>query len=777
MPAPDSYVSARRTPRGPSPPHSRDPYYLSPLVPAFPLRPLPLLAALLLAAPLGAQDFSCERGDREVRALRFSGHREFTTLELRSAVATLPSTGGALPIFGTKRCLDPLEFVRDVQRLEVLYRRRGYPDVVVDTLVESVARDVIEVTFDIREGEPMRVASLTLRGLDGVPDAQAIAEAFPLRAGGLFNRVALEDGRDSLVRQLRNSGWAGAEALLAYTTDEQAHTAEVEVLAVPGTRARIGEIRIIVDSSEGPSRIRDATIRRAMAVERGDWYSARALITAQRSLYQLDVFRRVDLQLDREPTAGDSVVDLTVRLLEGDRYAAQGGVGWATLDCVRMQGSFTDRDFLPWAPRLELNGRVSKVGIGAPLDGAEGICQQQARQDPYSATLNYYAGLTLRQPAAGPRARVPTVSIYSSTLSEYRAFLRRTPIGGALSITNPLQSRIPTTLSYQVELGRTEAEPAFFCAVFNTCDVESRAFLQRNTRLAALGYTATLDRANDPLRPTRGYTLRLDARHASTLVGSDRSQQFNRFVGDATWYTSLGSGLVLLAHVRGGVVYGGGTSPQLGGFIPPQERLYAGGPTTVRGFRQNELGPAVYIVAGFEEAVEGDATYYRADTTRFEERVVPVGGNTLLVGNIELTAPSPVLRGLLSWAAFADVGKLWNRGAVIGVQQSGEAAAAVRVTPGLGVRIASPFGAIRIDLGYNPYRLPAGAAYFNAPLQAGVAPLYCVSPGNTLPVTGASVVGAPPVQASGACPATYRPPARTGFLRRLNPSIWIGQAF
>jgi outer membrane protein insertion porin family len=734
---------------------------------------LPVIASFL-AAPLAAQDFACERGDREVRALRFSGHREFSTLELRAAVATLPSSGGGLPFFGTRRCLDPVEFARDRQRLEVLYRRRGYPDVQVDTLVESVGTDVVEVTFAVREGTPMRVATLSVRGLEAVPEAEAIAAAFPLRAGGLFNRVALEEGRDSLVRQLRNSGWAGADALLAYTTDEQAKTADVEVVAVPGTRARIGQVRIVVDSTDGSARIHESSIRRAMALETGDWYSARALITAQRSLYQLDAFRRVDLQLDREPTAGDSVVDLTVRLLEGDRYAAQGGIGWATLDCVRMQGAYTDRDFLPWAPRLELNGRVSKVGIGAPLDGAEGICQQQARQDPYSATLNYYAGATIRQPAAGPRARVPTITVYSSTLSEYKAFLRRTPIGGALSIANPLQSRFPSTLSYQVELGRTEAEPAFFCAVFNTCDAESRSFLQRNTRLAALGYTATVDRTNDPLRPTRGLTLRLDARHASTLVGSDRSQQFTRFVGDATWYAALGGGAVLLAHVRGGVVYGGGTSPELGGFIPPQERLYAGGPTTVRGFRQNELGPAVYIVAGFTERREGTDTFYEADTTRFEERVVPVGGNTLLVGNLELSVPSPVLRGLLSWAAFADVGRLWNRGAVIGIERA--SAASTLVTPGLGVRIASPFGAIRVDLGYNPYRLPAGAAYFNAPLQAGVAPLYCVSPGNRLPVLQ-SRRGQPPVQSAGACPATYRPPARTGFLRRLNPSIWIGQAF
>jgi hypothetical protein len=134
------------------------------------------------------------------------------------------------------------------------------------------------------------------------------------------------------------------------------------------------------------------------------------------------------------------------------------------------------------------------------------------------------------------------------------------------------------------------------------------------------------------------------------------------------------------------------------------------------------------------------------------------------------------LSGLLSWAAFADVGRLWNRGDVIGVQQLGENAPGTKWTPGLGVRIASPFGAIRIDIGYNAYRLPAGAAYFNAPLQAGVAPLYCVSPGNTLAVASAEA-GAPPVQMSGACPTTFRPAQRPGFLRRLNPSIWIGQAF
>jgi outer membrane protein insertion porin family/translocation and assembly module TamA len=736
-----------------------------------------LTATVVALAPLtgAAQDLSCERGDREVRSLRFRGNREFPDDILAAAIATQPSSLAGVPLVGQRRCLDPGEFARDVQRLELLYRRRGFPDVRVDTVVRAVRPSVIEVTFTIVEGVPLRVSAFTLLGTDAHPAIGEAARDFPIRVGGRFDRGALEAGRDSLVRRLRNAGWPQAEALLAYATDVPDRTATVEVRVVPGPRARLGRIAVEVETASGGRRhATDAMIARTMGLRTGDWYSARDLIEAQRSLYQTDAFLRVDLAPDSAQPPGDSIVNLTVRLLEGDRYAARGGVGWATLDCFRAQGTLADRDFLSWAQRLELNGRVSKIGIGAPLDGAPELCQAQARADPYSRTLNYYGSVTLRQPAQGRQARIPTLTLFSSTLSEYKAFLRRTPIGGAVSVTNPLQSRVPSTLAYQVELGRTEAEPAFFCAVFNACDAEARGFLRRNSRLAALDYTLTASRYDDPLRPARGLSVRLGLRHASTAIGSDRTQQFNRGTADVTWLQALGGGVTLTAHARGGVVYGGGTSPTIGGFVPPQERLYAGGPTTVRGYRQNELGPAVYIVSGYAEVDSAGATFFRTDSATVAERVVPTGGNTVVIGNVELQMPMPFAARLLQFALFADAGRLWNRGG------PGEALADegpfLQVTPGFGVRVASPFGAIRVDLGYNPYRLPAGAAYFNAPLQAGVAPLYCVSPGNALAVTP-GVGGAPPTQAGGACPATYRPERSTGLLGRFNPSIWIGQAF
>lgn len=728
-----------------------------------------------MASTAAAQDLSCDRGDREVRSLHFLGNREFNAASLASSIATTPTSLRGLPLVGTKRCLDPVEFRRDVQRLQVLYRQRGYPDVTVDTVIRTVKPLVIDVTFRIKEGQPLRVSALAIKGTETAPEVERSARDFPLRVGGVFDRSAFDAGRDSLVRRLRNLGWPQAEALLAYTTNSDAHTADVEVSIVPGTRARLGEIKIVTDY-QAKAGVSEATIRRTMNLRTGQWYSARAIIDAQRDLYQTDEFRRVDLQPDSIQPPGDSIVNLTATIVQGARYAARAGVGWATLDCFRMQGSFTDRDFVPFAERLELEARVSKVGIGAPLDGAPNLCQTQARQDPYSATLNYYGSMTLRQPIRSRPTKVPTLTVFSSTLSEYKAYIRRTPIGGALSLTNPIQSKYPSQLAYQLELGRTEAEPAFFCAVFNACEVNTRTFLQKNSRLAALSYSISRITANDPLRPTGGTTLRLELRHASTWIGSSESQQFSKAVGDATWYFTIpNTSARVISHVRVGQVYAGGTTLNGTAFVPPQERLYAGGPTTVRGFRQNELGPAVYIVGDTMSVSVNGNLYFRSKTNADAERTVPTGGNSLVVGNLELQMPSPFLNSLLQWAVFTDAGRLWNRGSSATAETRAEEGPTFKVTPGAGVRIASPFGAIRIDFGYNAYRAQSGAAYFNAPLSAGVAPLYCVSPTNTLPVTTNS--NGQLVQAAGNCPATFRPSNGTSLLRRINPSIWIGQAF
>jgi outer membrane protein insertion porin family/translocation and assembly module TamA len=232
-------------------------------------------------------------------------------------------------------------------------------------------------------------------------------------------------------------------------------------------------------------------------------------------------------------------------------------------------------------------------------------------------------------------------------------------------------------------------------------------------------------------------------------------------------------------RLRGGAVLGS----QLSGgaaFVPLQERLYAGGPNTVRGFQQNELGPSIYLPDAFSvDTIPGTGdslAYFRANPDSTGERVVPTGGDNLVVANVELRLPSPILPELVQWALFVDAGQVWNRGrAGTGVNFRD-----IRTTPGLGVRVFTGFGPIRVDIGYNPYDRPAGPAYFN-PVPRGDSEatlrLICVSPGNTLRVLLGDEDRPDEQIDQGDCPASYIPARRTTFLSRLTFQFSIGQPF
>ncbi|GLC28438.1 BamA/OMP85 family outer membrane protein [Roseisolibacter agri] len=741
------------------------------------------LARLAVACLLGAaaapavhaQDVACEAGDREVRALRFEGNRAFSDVELGLVVVTTPSSVvSRLRIVGTRRCLDPDEFPRDLLRLQAYYRRRGYPKAEVDTTVRAVAPNAVAVTFRITEGAPLRLESLTIAGLDSVRDGARLARDFPLRRGGVFDRNLLEAGRDSIIARLRDTGYPAADALPEWTTDLATMTATATLRFVPGPFTRLGRITVQADTTGGRlPRIPEPVVRRTLGLRTGDPFSAADIVEAQRTLYQTDAYRRVEIRVDTAAGVPDSVANLIVTVTEGDLRAARVSAGWATLDCFRTQGDLTSYYFLPRAQRLELTGRVSRIGIGDPLDGAEDLCPQ-AKNDLYSDKLNYYLGATIRQPRLFRLRRVPSLTLFTSRQSEYNAFRRTTSVGALFSVASRAGSRLPSTFTYQLELGSTEANAAVFCAVFSACDRDAREFLARRVPLGALGYSLVRDRTNDPLNPTSGTQQRLSLRHSSAFTGSDRSQRFSKATLDATWYQRLGgagSGSLLIAHVQGGALFGG---------APPQERLFAGGPTTVRGFRQNELGPVVYLVQRFDTLtapVTGEVTYFADPAEVPVERTIPVGGNSLVVGNLEAQLRSPVLPQLLSLALFTDAGAVWDRKV-----RTADIQGRLRFTPGAGVRIRSPFGAIRVDLGYNPYDPIGGAAYYvteprdraNGTSQQE---LYCVAPPNQLLVRPTRPGDAYPVQEPGSCPADFRPRAPSGFLKRLNPSIWIGQAF
>jgi outer membrane protein assembly factor BamA len=753
-----------------------------------------LTAALLACTPTlaHAQSLECEAGEREVRALEFRGNTLFRASDLALRVSTTPSelVRRIIRVGGSKHCLDSDELRLDVARLRVFYRRHGYFSTRVDTAVVPVLDGYggVRVTFQLREGEPVRVDTLRLTGLgevSGIADTGSLG----LSRGMIFDVTLIQTAIDSIKARLRNSGFPRGDVNAGYRVDTLSRLAVVNLDILPGVLAHIGSIRVSDDPLAGtPRRLGDATIRGLLVVHEGDLYRERDVIEAQRTLYQTDLFRHVEVALavDSSKASGDSLVQLNVLVAENYLRQVDTEEGWAVLDCFKARVQLTDKNFLGDARRLELSAQVSKIGYGEPTRIASGnLCAPAIRADTFSAKLNYFTGATVRLRSLFGTRTSPTLSIYSERRGEYQAFLRTTLVGGEASVTHELFRGIPVRLAYSLEYGRTEAQPALLCAVFNRCDAESRALItDRNRPLAVASSHVERLRVDNPINPRSGTALRLDVRGAAKEIGSDPDIQFLKGLLDASVYRPAGASLTLAARVRLGTVLG--RTLTLGepvGFIPPQERLYAGGAASVRGYQQNELGDLIYIAENTFVTHPGptaDTAYLDVPDTSRVRRVVPIGGNSLIVANFEARLRSPFYPDLVQFTLFADAGDVWQRGRTVGASDHKASALwlnGLKWTPGVGIRVFTPVGPFQANVGYNPFARPAGAIYYDqVPNAQGFAPLYCVSPGNGIPAVR-NAAGDLEQLSGSSCPATFRPAQSRTFLSRLTVTFSIGPDF
>lgn len=693
-------------------------------------------AAAQVATPAG----------RTVTSIAFRGNHALDDETLSEAIATSAS-GWAYRVpllkhlgLGQRRVFDELEFRRDVVRLQILYRLHGFFEARIDTAVNRTPTTVA-ILFRITEGPPVIVDSLAVRGLDGVLDARRLAARLPLTVGEPFDRMLFDASADSIVQHVRDQGYPFVAVYRNYAVSRATRTATVEYEVSPGPRARVAEIRIT-----GNRGVSAHTIRRALAVRPGDWFSQSALYDSQRSLYEMDLFRYVSVGIAQDSTVNgaDSLVRLVVQVSEGPRARLRAGIGYGTIDCLRSQATFSTGDFLGGGRRLDLAGKVSKLGVGSPTDwGLAGSLCSALAGDPFSARVNYLVSATFTQPAVFNRRSTLTLTPFGERRSEYKAF-ERNGIGGSLGMSFGTGRSSVLTLSYRLTYGSTTADAAVFCIYFDRCDPATVRVLEERRRQAALSLSMVRNTQDSPLEPTTGSVLSLEVTHASPLVGSDSLITYNKAVAEGTWYGKLARGWVIAARLRGGAIRPGrsfvaDTSIR---FVPPEERFYAGGPSSVRGFGRNEMGPVVYVADSMLlDPASGDSVPAGLRTS-------PVGSYAITLANLELRFPSPVWSSRLRLAAFVDAGELWSQ------TSRGLLPGGFKITPGVGMRLDTPLGPVRLDVAYNQY----------APQQG---PLYVVSADSTGARSRLSLER----------DAFAGPSRGTAFLQRLQFQFSVGEAY
>lgn len=693
-----------------------------------------LILAALSAGSLVAQE--TQERERSVAKVSFEGNRTIDDYTLGISIATTAPQGFfLLKLFGggERSPFDEVEFRRDVLRIQLLYRRYGYFEARVDTTVRR-SQGSVRVTFRIAEGPPVVVDSIAVFGVDSIIEPARLVRRLPLRVGHPFNRFRFDAAADSIVALLRNRGYPFPEIFRNYTVDRLTRLARVEYDVVPGTPAVIGAVE-----SSGSDYVSTRTLRRAVGLREGERFSQQRLTSAQLGLYRTDLFRYANVAIaspDSLVGGVDSLVRIRVQVADAPRTRLRAGGGYGTYDCGRASAQYSRVNFLGGARRLDITSRVSKLGAASPFDvGLKNNICGALFEDDFSNRINYANEVTVTQPSLLGRPVQVGFSLFASRTSELDAYERVTA-GGAVTVGFPFV-RLPMSLAYRLERGRTIASAATFCVAFDQCDASTVIQLSDYRRQASLTLAMADVRTNSPIDPTAGRIFTAQFTTARPEIGSEVA--FDRILAEAAVYRPLGRRWVAAARfragaVRAGTVTAGGSTFR---FIPPSERFYAGGPTSVRGFERNAMGPIVYVA----DSAFGDTL--RPDTLRvFGLRSSPLGSHALLLANLELRAPSPFLPARLGWALFVDAGELWEE-----TPGNGYVPAGLRITPGVGLRIATPLGPMRFDLAYSRYSNQRG-------------PLYTVS-GTTL----SRVMGA------------YAVPKGTGLLDRLTLHFSVGQAF
>jgi outer membrane protein assembly factor BamA len=174
--------------------------------------------------------------------------------------------------------------------------------------------------------------------------------------------------------------------------------------------------------------------------------------------------------------------------------------------------------------------------------------------------------------------------------------------------------------------------------------------------------TTTLihDTRSPLLDPVRGHWMMGEAKLSGGFLGGN---DYYRLRSDARLFLPLSGDFVLAGRIRGGGAFPYGNDIA----VPPDDRFYLGGGTTVRGYPFNSLGP---------EDNEGN----------------PVGGRVEVLGNFEVRVR---VVGNFGIVLFTDAGGVWRYLDEISLDTAG-------FGTGIGLRYHTMFGPLRLDYGFAP---------------------------------------------------------------------------
>ncbi len=612
---------------------------------------LPGVAALLLVLGLASapavtaaaeEAWTTDRPDDISRfglsSIRFEGDLPVPESELRDAIRS--STTGLLRF----RAVDPDRLEGDAQRIRTALRRLGYWKCEVSLELQwnpprRTARAVFRVTPMVRRV----VGRITTAGNRTFGEEEVLSWVTQ-SPGDPFDITRTDRDRTAVENTYANRGFYEVRV----TADIQAAAEPADTVIVhdlvyrieEGPRFVVGSVRI-----EGNEFTKSEIIRRELTIRPGETLSRDAVDESRERLYSTGYFSLVSI-VPEEGSQPDAV-GVVVRVSERKMRFVGAGVGYGTRDQLRLSGEWGHRNLWGRGKRGSVRGLLATELFPADLvrTGIEG-----RYVEPWLFGTRTLGSVEL----SFERRREFSGDV------EYDLGL----ISLLVNVSRQLTRHTRGWASLENEWADLDAQEGF------ELPDNRRPELTRSFTL-----TGERDRRNDYFDPTRGFFHRVIGGFSGGPLGGDAD--FWRGQVESQWFRTAAS-VTFAGRLRVGYEQPFGPST----FVPDRDRFKLGGPTTVRGYDYQEIGP----------------------------------GDFLLLGNMEVRMP---LFWRLSLGTFADGGNAWEDVDDVHAadfrptdpHDSPDDAREndVRYSVGAGLRFATPVGPVRIDVARKLKILPVAS--------------------------------------------------------------------
>jgi len=552
------------------------------------------------------------------------------------------------------------ELSGDIEKLRSYYMDRGYANMDVETTQVAITpeKDDIFITLNVKEGEVYRISDVKIAGNLVVPE-ETLKALVAVRRGDVFSRKMVTATTELMQLRLGQDGYAFAK--IDPVPKENPATKEIELtfLVDPGNRAYVRNIGFT-----GSTGINDDVLRREIRQMEGGYLSNAAIDRSKIRLQRLPFIEKVEVETNPVPGTPD-LVDVTYDIKEGLPGQFSGGIGYSESQSFLLNGSFVHSNFMGTGNRVaaELNaGRYSKVfslSHTDPYTTIDGVSRT------VSATWRRISQFTTS--SSDFQTETGTLGLdYAWPLSEFQSVRMGFAAQRSDLFTDPNRSAAEA-LYWVQNNGNT------YTKVQNV-GIPPIGLTYYGTKFDTFEYSVgwSFDSRNRALFADRGARHRLSASYA--LPGSDidfvsLNYDYLQFVPMGKWFT-----LMFNSEAGYGQALGDTTS------MPPYRRFFAGGPETVRGFRESRLGPK-------------------------DSFGNPYGGNIKFTNQLELLLPMPAKwKNSARFSLFFDVGNVFSNDDVAFVGRDGVTPVSydfafdkLRYSTGVAVQWMAPLGVFRFS--------------------------------------------------------------------------------